>query len=307
VLRLSKGLEWLYHFLGSKKLAAGLLLLLCVMLIPRTFTETTDIYLSTFPSIIFGCMGLNLLLCTVQRIKILSLPVLIMHLGTLLVIAGAVISSLGFVATVNIYEGTTVDSAYRWDEKKDMPLEVDLTVKKINIEYYPVPVKVGVLRGEEKVGLFELKTGESFTFDRYRVRADSLELPLEYLRLSVLEGDHLLGTADTSGERDLPLDFPYDFKLVAYKNPSLKRVWVDLKLSKDSHAIAEGSTEVNKPLTWGKSSYHTTKIDADRFGLRFAGIQITNDPGKPYVYSGFAVLGIGSSLYFLKRLSKAAA
>jgi len=306
VSSLLKRAEWLYHLLGSKKVAAILLLLLCVMLIPRTFTETTDIHLSTFPSIIFGCMGLNLLLCTVQRIKVLSLPVLIMHFGALLVIAGAVISSLGFVATVNIYEGTTVDSAYRWDEKRDMPLGVDLTVKKINIEYYSVPVKVGVLRGEEKVGLFELKTGESFTLDRYRVRVDSLEMPLEYLRLSVLEGDHLLGKADTSGEGDLPLDFPYDFKLVAYKNPSLKRVWVDLKLSKDSHVIAEGSTEVNKPLTWEKSSYHTTKIEADRFGLRFAGIQITNDPGKPYVYSGFAVMGIGSSLYFLKRLAKAA-
>ena len=302
---LLKRAEWLYHFLGSKKVAAILLLLLCALLVPRTFTDTTDISLNTAPSVVLGLLGLNLVLCTVQRRKTLSRPVLIMHIGAILILGGAVISSIGFVATVNVYEGTSVDSVYRWDLKKEMPLEVDLRVNKINMEYYPIPVKIGVLRGEEKTGLFELKTGGSFQLDRFTVRADSLEFPSENLRLSVLDGDRLLGIVDTSGERSLPGDFPYDFRLVAYRDPALKRAWVDLALSKDSQVIAEGSSEVNDPLTWGKTTFHLVKVDADTYGLRFAGIQITNDPGKPYVYFGFAVLGLGSALYLRKKIAGA--
>ena len=300
---MSKSAEWLYHFLGSKKVAAILLVLLCVLLVPRTFTETTDISLDTAPSAILGLMGLNLLLCTAQRLKALAKPVLVMHIGAMLIFGGAVVSSFGYVATVNVYEGTSVDSVYRWDLKKEMPLEVDLRVNKINIEYYPIQVKVGVLRGEEKTGLFELKTGDSFQLDRYTVKADSMEFPAENLKLTISERNQVLGTAGTNGEKSLPEKFPYDFKLVAYKDPSFKRAWVDLTLLKDSQVVAEGASEVNNPLTWGKTSFHMVKIDADQFGLRFVGIQITNDPGKPYVYLGFTVLGLGSALYLRKKLA----
>ncbi len=301
--RLSARAEWLYHFLGSKKVAAVLLSLLCVLLIPRTLTETTDISLGPVTSVIFGLMGLNLVLCTVQRWKALSRPVLVMHIGAMLVLGGAVISSFGFVATVNVYEGTSVDKAFRWDLKKDAPLGVDLRVNRINFQYYPIPVRVGVLRGDEKIGLFELKTGATFQVDKYTIRVDSLEFPAEALRLTVSEGNQVLGTAVTDGERSLPANFPYDFKLVAYKDPSLKRVWADLTLSKDSRVVAEGASEVNNPLTSGQTSYHFVKVDADKFGLRFAGIQITDDPGKPYVYAGFAVLGLGSMLYLRRKIA----
>lgn len=298
-----KRLEWLYRFLGSKGFTLSLFVILCLFLIPRTFIETEDIQLGTWGSIIFGFMSLNLVLCTVQRIKALTKAVLILHVGVLIIFTGVVISSFGYVATVNIYEGTKVDKVYRWDIKKDVPLGVDIMVKNINVQYYPVAVKVGVLRGQEKFGLFELKTGESFQLEQFTVKADALELKKEQkLNLTVYQGDNLVGTSDTLGENTLPADFPYEFKLVAYQTPSLKRVWVDLILSKNSDVVMEGTSEVNHPLTWGKFGFHHTKVDTDKYGLPFAGIQITNDPGVPYVYAGFVVAGIGCLVFLFKRL-----
>jgi hypothetical protein len=294
--------NWLYRFLASKELALTLFLFLCVSLVPRTFTKTTEIHLSVWHGILFGLMGLNLVLCTVRRIKALSVPVIVMHLGALLILLGAAISSSGYVATANIYEGSMVDTVYRWDVKKDLPLGVDLTVKKIHVDYYPVSVRVGVLRGEEKVGLFELKTGESFTLDRYTVRPDSLEFPSGELKLTIFQGGNNIGSTDTGGVHKLSSDFPYDFRLVAYKTPSYKRVVVDLRLSKGTQVLTEGTTEINRPLTWGKLNFYNTAIEVDNYGMPFAGIQITNDPGKPYVYVGFLVIGIGSLMYFLRRL-----
>ncbi len=301
-MRFPRGFEWSYRFLASKELAAVLFFLLCLALIPRTFWGAEDIYLSAASNILIALIGLNLAVCTLRRLRTLPKPVLVIHLGAVVVLAGAVISSLGFVATVNVYEGTAVNTVYRWDIKEEMPLGVDLTVRKINMEYYPVPVKVGVLRGKEKFALFVLKTGESFNLEGYDVRADSLDFPSENLKLSVYNGGRFIGSADTAGANDLPADFPYEFRLVAYKNPSIKRAWLDLALSRGSGVIAEGSTEVNRPFTWGGLNFYNTKISADSYGVPFAGIQISKDPGKPYVFFGFAVLALGSVMYLFRRL-----
>ncbi len=297
-----KRFEWFYRFLASKKLALILFALLGILLIPRTFIETTDISLGPLGSVIFAFLGLNLVLCTVQRIKTLSKSVLVIHIGILVTFSGVVISSFGYVSTVNIYEGTGVDTVYRWDLEKDVPLGVNLMVKKINVNYYPIPVRVGVLRGEEKAGLFELKTGETFQIESYTIRPETMEFPAKNLKLTVFNDDHAVGTANTEGESNLPEGFPYEFKLVAFQNPHLKRLWVDLELSRGQEVVAEGTSEVNGPLTWEKLSFYNTKVDVDDYGNPYAGIQITYDPGLLYVYSGFIILGIGSIMYMFRRL-----
>lgn len=196
-----------------------------------------------------------------------------------------------------------VNTVYRWDLKKEMPLGVDLAVKKINLEYYPVMVRIGVVKGEEKIGLFELKTGGNFHVPPYTVRADSLDFPA-MVRLSIFHDNRLIGTADTEGARDLPADFPYDFSLVAYKDPHLKMGGLDLQISKDRQVLADGVTRVNSPLTWDTLSFHHVDTNVDKYGQRYAGIQITKDPGRPYVYSGFGVIGISSVMYLSRMLRK---
>jgi hypothetical protein len=302
ILPLKNGFKWVYSFIASRELAIVLFSAVCLFAIFGTILGKEGIYSSPIFRIIIGLIGANLLFCTLQRAKTLPKSIFIMHIGVIVTLTGGVVSTFGYVATVNIYEGTSVDKAYRWDIDKDIPLGMELALEKINMEYYPIPVKVGVLRGKEKVGLHILKTGESFNLGDYEVKVDTLELPSENLKLSVFNQRHFIGTADTSGVSNLPPDFPYEFVLVAFRDPSLKRMWVNLRLSKGSETIAEGTSEVNSPFEWKGLRFHHVQIARDPYGMPYAGIQITNDPGRAYVFFGFSIIGIGSLLYFMGRV-----
>ena len=295
-------LQKAYKVLASKKLAIALFAVICIVSIPGTFMEERDIYSDLASRVLLGLMGLNLSFCTLRRWKSLPGPVIIMHAGGTLILAGSLISSFGFVATVNISEGTSTDKVYRWDTKEDTPLGLDLSVKKINIEHYPLPVKVGVRKGKEKVGLFELKTGGSFNLENFRIRVDSIEFPAENLKLSLFDKEQPIGSVNTVGDSSLPRDFPYEFVLVAFKDPVVKRVRVDLALNRDAEIIAEGVSEVNGPFKWKDLRFYNTSIDRDKYGFLMAGIQIVRDPGRPFVYFGFCILGLGAAAYLLRRL-----
>jgi len=286
------------------ELAVVLFLAIAVLAIPGTFTESRAIY--SHPAFLFllGGLALNLVLCTVRRFRSLAVPVLILHLGVVVVCGGVIARAFGHVATVNVYEGTSVATVYRWDLKQDVPLGADLTIRRINREYYPIPVKVGVLRGEAKDSLHTLKTGDSFAVGPYRVTADSLEFPSEVLKLSVFRDARFIGTCDTAGASTLPPDFPFRFRLVAYQDPVLKRLWVDLALSRASVPIAEGTAEVNAPFVWNGLYFYNTQVGADGMGMPFAGIQVVRDPGRPFVFAGFAVMGVGAVLAGVRRLGK---
>ncbi|MBI5410093.1 MAG: ResB-like family cytochrome C biogenesis protein [Nitrospirae bacterium] len=297
-----KGYGWIYNFLSSKELTIILITGLCPVLIVTTFFEAAAPFVWHIIRTLLAMIVVNLFLCTLQRIKTLSKPVLILHVGIIVTFMGGGISSFGYIATVNIYEGSTVDRVYRWDVKKDVSLGMDITVKKLHEEYYPAPLKVGVLRGGEKLGLFTLKTGESFNLENNRIQADSLDIKSQSLRLSIFNGDKYIGYADTSGVMELPADFPFEFKLVAYKNPAIKRTWLDLVLSKNGEVVAEGRTEVNSPLEWRGLKYFHTATNRDPYRNPFVGIQITRDPGTPVVYAGFCIVGIGGTIYLFRKI-----
>ncbi len=294
--------ERLYRFLGGPTLALMLFATVTLLTIPGTFGIGRSLYANPLFKVVLGLLVLNLLLCTLQRAKRLKWPILFMHGGVLVLMSGAFLTSLGYVATVNIYEGGTTELAYRWDMEQNMPLGFELIVGKIHREYLPIPVKVGVLRGEEKVGLFTLKTGESFSSGDYQIRVDSIDLQSENLYLSIMQGGNAIGTATTAGETTLPPGFPYEYKLVAFQNPVLRRVWVDLKIVRDARIIAQGSTEVNSPFQWNGLNFYSTLLDITPGGEPYAGIQIVKDPGRPVVFAGFALAGLGAVALFIRRL-----
>lgn len=245
---------------------------------------------------------INLALCTIKRIKTLSIPVLIIHIGVILTFTGGVVSSFGFVATVNIYEGTLADKVYRWDIEQDVSIGAGIMVEKLHEEYYPVPVKVGVKKGQDKYGLFILKTGESFDLDGYSIKVDSIDLSGKALKINVFQGGDYIGSTDTARISGLPGGFPFEFKLVAYMDPVIKKSWVDLKLINGSEIVKEGKTAVNGPLSWNGMNIYHTATNRDRDGNPYIGLQVTRDPGIPYVYTGFCIIGFGGVFYLLRRM-----
>jgi len=302
--KLKELMRWLYRFLASKELTIALFAALCFFLVISTFTEEDNAVVWTIIGALLALTVLGLSFCTIQRIKTLPIPVIAIHIGMVLTFIGGGLGLTGFVATVNIYEGTLVDKVYRWDLKKDVSLGVDIVVDKLHEEFYPVPVKVGVMKDGEKFDLFYLKTGKVFDLDTYVIKVDSLELYKEKLNLSVFDKGEYIGGADTSGISDLPHDFPYEFKLVAYLDPVVKKTRVDLKLIRDAQVVAEGSTEVNSPFKWEGLNFYHTATNADEMGNPYVGIQITSDPGKNVVYTGFCIISIGGILYIFRLLRR---
>ncbi|MBI5675394.1 MAG: ResB-like family cytochrome C biogenesis protein [Nitrospirae bacterium] len=299
---MKRGLLWIYDYLLSRSLMMILLPLLCLMLMTTTFTEEAGAVLWNIIRALLALMVINLALCTLRRIKTLSAPALIMHIGVFASFIGGGISAFGFVATVNVYEGDSTENVYRWDLKRDVPLGVEINVKKLNEEYYPVPLKIGVLRDGEKIRLFTLKTGEKFALENYLIQVDSLDIKSQSMKLSIFNGDNYIGYTDTTGVIQMSEHFPYEFKLVSYMDPVIKKTWVDLVLSKGGKIVAEGRTEVNSPLEWQGLKFYHTATSRDLYGNPFIGIQITRDPGTPVTYFGFCLVGIGGTIYFFRKI-----
>jgi hypothetical protein len=290
-------------FFASTELAVALFLIISLVAIPGTFSENRTMYSSPPFLSLLGLFGINLILCTQRRFARISKSVLVLHGGVIITLVGCIVASFGFVATVNMYEGTMVEHAYRWDKELDVPLGIGMVLKKINWEFYPMPVKIGVLKGQNKEKLIELETGQSFTYNGYQVAVGPVELSSENLKLSVSEKGKNIGSFNTlSGTSDLPPEFPYSFKLVAYVTPRLKRQWVDLMLKDPSGATAEGTAEVNGPFQWRGLYFFNTRVERDGDGVPYAGIQIVQDPGRWLVFSGMAIVAVGAFMATFRRM-----
>lgn len=295
----------LIETLSSTRLSIFLFGLLAAASIPGTLLQShREYYRHPFFVILLVVFALHLALCTLQRWKTLSGSTIVVHLGVLLTMTGAVITGTGFVATINIYEGESSKTVYRWDLQKDTISTPEIKVSKINIELQPVPVKIGVMKGTAKNSLHTLNTGETFILDGYSIKAERFDPFKEKVTLSVMQGNRLLGSADTDGASSLPAEFPFSFKLVAFKQTPMKRFRVDLELIENGRIITSGTSEVNAPFHWQGLDFFNTEISADKDGRPYAGIQIVKDPGKYVVYSGMIILSAGTIAAWYRRFRR---
>lgn len=294
----NKIIKWL----SSTELSLILFGLLAAAALPGTLLKSQQgYYHHPLFILLLSAFGLHLVLCTVYRWRSLAPTTLVVHGGVLVVLAGAVTTATGFVATINIYEGESSKTVYRWDLKQDSSFPQEIRVAKIHTDFHPVPLQIGVMEGERKHSLQTTKTGESFSLGGYRVNVDRFDPWQETAYLTVTKNGTVLGKMDTSGTSPLPTGFPFTFKLVAFKDAVIKRFWVDLELRENGRTIAAGTTEVNRPLHWHGMDFFNTQISLDDAKRPYAGLQIVRDPGKYVVYAGMVILSLGTVAAWYRR------
>lgn len=288
---------WLSR-LSSKSLTLSLVSGLLLVLIPATISRS-PLFVACGRGLL-GMLAVNLLLCTVRHWRYLPLSVITIHAGVLTILGGSVLSHAGFVATINIHEGGSSSTAFRWDREREMPLGFTLKVNKVHQQYYPVGVKVGVLMDGKAERLYQLRTGEAFSLSGDHVEVLELDPVTPALLVAVTDSKGIRTLRSVTKETD-PTQPGLSFQLVAFQTPSSKRSWVDIDLLPEHGPPVSGAAEVNRPLCWqGHRLFHTaTGVDAD--GRRFVGIQIVKDPGTPLVYGGFVLLFLGNVLLLVKR------
>jgi len=301
---LPEGIKFI-QWLSSTQLSLFLFGLLAAAAIPGTLLKSQREYYNhpLFQVILFA-FALHLAICTAKRWKSLSRTTLIVHAGVLITLAGAFLTGRGYVATINIYEGESSNSVYRWDLKQDTPFGHEIRVKKINTEFHPVPLQIGIMKGTEKFDLKTVKTGETFPLDGYSVKVEKFDPMREVVTITVMKGTRIIGSADTLGISSLPADFPFSFKLVAFQDAVIKRFGVDLELLENGHVITSGITEINHPFNWNGLDFFNTEISTDQDKRPFAGIQIVHDPGKYVVYSGMFILAAGTIAAWYRRFRR---
>lgn len=293
------------QWLSSTQLTIALFGLLAVAAIPGTLLKSQREYYShpAFVLLILA-FALHLALCTLSRWQSLAGSTLIVHTGVLITLVGTVLTGSGYVATINIYEGESSKTVYRWDLNQDTSFSHEIRVRKINTEFHPALLQIGVMKGERKHALKTVKTGESFQLNEYAVKADHFDLWQENVSIVVMKGGKIIGSADTSGASTLPADFPFSFKLVKFQSPVIKRFWVDLDLLDSGHVVKSGSTEINAPFNWNRLDFFNTGIGLDKDKRPYAGIQIVSDPGKYVVYSGMFILSVGTIAAWYRRFQR---
>ena len=287
--------------LTSKKLTLALLGALALGLIPATVSKL-PVFI-TIGRLLLVFLSINLTLCTFRHWRRLPGSVILIHAGVLSILAGSLVSRAGFIATINIYEGGSSPTAFRWDREEDTPLGFDLAVRKINQDFYPTPVRVGVLMNDKPVKLYELKTGESFEHGGFRIDALTLDPLTPALHLAVTGPDGV--RSEQTASKDTANGQPgLSFKLVAFQTPAIKRNWVDLEIIPAAAPPVSGQAEVNHPLKWRGLRFYHTATGADPYGQAYAGIQIVNDQGIPLVYFGFVLLCLGNGRFLYQKFKR---
>lgn len=287
--------------LTSKKFALFLLGALALVLIPATVSKL-PVFI-TVGRLLLVLLAINLSLCTGRQWRRLPGSVILIHAGVLIILSGSLVSRAGFIATINIYEGGSSATAFRWDRQEDFPLGFTLTVNKIHRDYYPVAVRVGLLIDGNPTKLYELKTGESFGHEGCTVEALALDPLAPALRFAVTGPDGVR-TEQTAGKEVPAQQAGLTLQLVAFQTPVLRRSWVDLALVPAAGPPVAAEVEVNHPLHWQGLRFYHTATGADPNGQAYAGIQIVNDQGVPLVYVGFLAVCLGNVMLLLKKASR---
>ena len=235
---------------------------------------------------------------------------MITHLSILTVLVGALVGSLGFVGTINIYEGDWSDQYYNWNRGRNESFGFRLNVDNLSVVHYPVSFKIMVRDRATgvKVGIYKAVEGSTLLLSdkRYKLIPEKVDLERREAILDIYSGERVIGTYDTGLPEGGPLAPPlfiYSFVVHTMGEPVTKSIASRVRLTKDGQTVKEAVVEVNRPLKFEGLVIYQTAYGKDPQGRYYSGFQVVRDPGVPVVWAGFILLmaGLFLSFYFYHR------
>lgn len=277
---------------------------------------------NTFASPLFltvvALLLMNVIACTAHRVihhkrrKLYQVLDLLMHLALVVLVVGSVLRVVkGDVGTLSIGEGQEASEMYDWGSRRPVPLDSPIRVVRMVTEFYPMLVRVGVrdLKSNERIALLEILEGKE------QVTGEA-NVSVRLLGADRVEGRVGCLVRTPAGEGRIRLDLRsgpgataeyggYGFTLVAFRDET-KMVRALLSTRQKNGQIAEQWLAPNERVRIGGKSVFLTAWKTDPFGSRFAGLQVTKDPGAPVFWAGcllfVATLAWRSALKFRGRV-----
>ena len=324
-------------FLSSLKFTLVLIVIVIVASTVGTFLNQSEanvaIYHSAWFAFLLGLLELNLVLCTLKRLKgmkLKKLGFLAIHLGVALVLAGALAGSIwGIRGYVSVSIGKTAAS-FRLPDKSLHPLPFEITLDDFKVEYYDygqilamggplekplymkaIPGNAYQLKGTDYV-LGVMTYLPNFCMDMGTKKACTRNFIPEnpallvqltkgeenrevwlFARYPEMQGTHRGGP--------LPFKLVYDWAehVKAYKSFAT--------IKKSNGSTEKAVIEVNRPLELEGFSLYQSGYDTAYHS--YSQFQVVSDPGLYIVYAGFllVVAGVVFVLYlkpFLKKRDK---
>ena len=198
----------------------------------------------------------------------------IVHLSCLLIMAGALSSSLGFVGTINLYNGDKSASYFDWSSQSDRPLGFEFRLDHFEPIYYPIElqfVALDAVTGQELATL-TAREGETVLlpggFSAKVVRYYFFE---EDLVLNLSKGGEDLGLyhalgGKRSAEKNPPL--PMLLKPLAYRDPLLTQLRSEVSILKGGEVVRRGViTLTSMTLSRASAPQSTTTNRSTKYSI----------------------------------------
>lgn len=342
-MKFKKILKGWFYSLGSIKLGVVLLALIILSsvigtLIPQdlapfqyvqkyghktylTFRNLglTSIYYSPFFISLLTLLGINLIICTLNRINLKKITLIIMHLSLVVILTGSLLSLIsGEKGTIGLHEGELTSRFISQGKQKELGFTVKL--ERFTVEYYDIETHsiVVYVDGNQKMQLCDMKIGEYCPVKNSSYNLQLIDFyPDFYLqkgkpasKTNNPDNPAVLVkiTKDKSEEtRWLLSKFPNFAEAAEFKDiltvydfqAPVKEYKSEIAILEKGKEIKKADLKVNRPLTHKGYSLYQSDYNPD--DLTWSGLKVKKDPAITIVYFGFIVLNLSVILNFYRK------
>lgn len=316
--------------LSSVKLAVSLLVLIAVVMIVATLLRNQAharqyIYHSWWFVSLLGLFCLNLIFCTAKRwsIRLRRLGTTVTHLGVLVMVTGAVISSIWAQrGQSRLVIGQWSKVCYDDNGKPiELPFEVHLDDFKVERHLDQQEALVVHLVKEQTARVFPIRVGEEFAIRNSPYKVTILRYEPDFIVLSKGEfgsrsespNNPAIQVRVSGGPQEVTewvfLKFPgmhrdpdaeimLDYRQIGTPG-RVKDFKSTLRLVQNGQVVASKTIEVNKPLKYAGWAIYQSFYDSEYES--WSGLEIAKDPGVSWVYLGFLLITVGVLYGFYLR------